>query len=219
MAKLSPKQIDSEIRQNLLSDSEKAELFLQKNWKKLIVAAILVVAAVGIVSALHSFSVKRSAARYAALVNASNETDLAAAIAVAGSGAEVDAARLRLARMYTDAKKFTAALDLCAKIAAEGDPVFAGEAKMFGAYTLELSNDLKGAAQRFTVLADDPSLSGARRCEAIYAAARLKAVTGDLKGALDLSAQGAKNTEAPYWQNQCRRLSAAVTGGEFGPLK
>ena len=168
------KALNKEIGEALFTDEERLELFFAKHWKKLLAAALIAVVAITAAFAVHKHAEAAKKADSAKLAQAKSIAEIEAAIAAAPKARGVDAARFRLAKLYTDDKKFDQARKVLAAISAGSeDPAARDRASLNSAYLLELEGKTADAAQSFAVIVGAASASAAARAEAAYSAGRL----------------------------------------------
>ena len=174
-AKPDPKALNKEINA-ILTDEERAGLFIAKHWKKLLAAALIAVVAI---TGVFAFIRHREAVRkenIANLYKADTIEKLEAELAKAPEVPGVDAARFRLAKLYADKGEFEKARQALQPVVDSSEDAFnRGRAQLSIAYLLELDPAVKkeAAADEFAAIADLADNHVAVRAEAAYAAARL----------------------------------------------
>jgi len=200
-----------------LSQSESMELWLEKNWKKM----LLLLIALSVVSvAAFAFYYYRSQSireKEMALVDAENEV-LAELLKDSSDTPASWQACLRLAQYRFEKKDFAGAGKMFEQVA-ESDTVpseFRNRAKMSAASCLEMAGKNSDAAQYFMTIFKEPSTSALVRNEAGFNAGRLLAASADTKAQAkevlqQVSESGkiaANNTSdtADMWQSRARVL-------------
>lgn len=174
-AKADPKALNKEINA-ILTDEERAGIFIAQHWKKLVAAALVAVVAITAVFAVIKYREAAQKKVTAGLSKAKTIPELEAAIAKNPKAAGVDVARFRLAELYAGNKEFDKAQQTLKTIVdTSDDAMLRGMAQLKTAFLME--RDPKGnkekAAELFSAIAGFPDANPAIRAEAAYAAARL----------------------------------------------
>ena len=171
--KMDPKALNREIGNALFTDEERAGMFFAKYWKKLLVLALIaVIAATGIFAYIrHSESVKAEA--IAKLEQAKTIEEIKAELAKSPDIPGADAARLRMAKIYEEEKKYDEAVKVLEGLSSSEDAAVRNRALLNIAYLSELDGKPDEAVKKFSAIADNTAIPTAERAEAGYAAARL----------------------------------------------
>lgn len=226
MPKRQVKSIDG-FEKELLSETERVELFISKYWSKIaIVSVILVVVIVGI----FAFSKSRSDAQNA-LMNkfASAEgAELEKLIADNSSATGVEMARLRLAAELVQKKDFAGAAKHYALVAesSDADIQLRQVAALAQGSALEQDKKLSDAAAVFTKVADNAAFSAGIKAQAGCQAARLLIAEKKFDAAKALlqrivARKGAVADDFAFltWISQAEQTLTALENGDFAPAK
>ena len=222
MAKREVKNIDG-FEKELLSETERVELFISKYWVKVAIAAVIVVlAGVGIYAAVKSSNDKKFAIQQKFVSAEADE--LADLISANASVAGVDLARFRLAGMLVEKKDLAGA---AAQLKAvydnpEADVILRQCAAFEMAGILEQSGKAADAAKVMAAVADDTAFSAGVKLHAGCQAARMMLSNKDVKGANEMlkrmvARKGLVTDDYtfPAWMSQCEQMLAAIENGDF----
>lgn len=210
------------LEKELFSDRERMEIWIAENWKKCLFIAAAAVIAVVAVSAVSHYRQKADDASRAQLASAGIDT-LEKVIAENAGHPAVPAARMRLAKMLFAKGDFTKAAAEFKKVAATpGCAAYLREnAMMDSALCVELANDTKAAANAYSAIEADSSVSAAVRSEAGFNAGRLLLKSGDIAGAkaifTKIAAPAISGQNSNLWAIQSRIALAAIKNGDFAP--
>lgn len=168
------KALDAEITDALLDDFDKFEHFAISYWKQIGAVAVAIVVGVAL-WVMISDSRKATERRINdEICNAKTEAEILAVVKKYPTYPAANYARLRLAKTYLEEKKYDKAYEQFKLLRSSDIPrEMAWRISMDEAYALELEGKKTNAAEKFAVMADDPSLPDGLRCEANYAAGRL----------------------------------------------
>ena len=170
------KALDAEIKNSLSGGIGEFELFFADHWKALVVGGLAVVVAIGCIFGVRSWMQERERAAQNALSSAQTVEQLEKALQEYGSNSSAVFARIRLARLYMDAKKIKEADAQYKKLETSGlPPEMLLRVRIDRGYLLEKTGDLKGAAAHFAACAVTPGAASVLRAEADFAAGRLYA--------------------------------------------
>ena len=175
-AKVDPKALNKEIN-SILTDEERAGLFIAKHWKKLIAVALIAVVAITAVFAVIKHREAAQQKATAELSNAKTIPELEAAIAKNPKATGIHVARFRLAGLYAKNNEFDKARQTLKEIidSPDADAAIRGMAQLETASLLELDPKVEAAkaVEAFVAIADSPDANLEIRAEAAYAAGRL----------------------------------------------
>lgn len=170
------KALDAEIKNSLSGGIGEFELFFAEHWKALVVGGLAVVVAIGCIFGVRSWMQESERAAQNALSSAQTVEQLEKALQEYGSNSSAVFARIRLARLYMDAKKIKEADAQYKKLETSGlPPEMLLRVRIDRGYLLEKTGDLKGAAAHFATCAVTPGAAAGLRAEADFAAGRLYA--------------------------------------------
>ena len=190
------RKLNAELSRALMNDVERLELGFATYWRQ--IAAVAVIAAIGVALIFWGFSYSRRSAREAAFTLA-------------------DASKLRI-----DAKEYAAALeDLRTLIASAPAEPLLGNARLAEAYLLEIMDKPETAAGLFAELGRSMDLSSTLRAEANFNAGRLfiKLKKFDDAAAALNRAVNPDRQSAAAWCSMAHSLLLALESGDFGPYK
>lgn len=215
------KAIDREIEQTIFNDTERLELWVVTNWRKLTIAAVAAAAIVAIVFGV--VAARRSADRKAAarFADAANAEELAAAIAENSSRPGASLARYRLASIYLDTKKDDAALKELQAIIADVncDPALSSKARLTIGYVLEKQGKTAEAAAAFKTVFENTAYAQAVRSEAGFAAGRNLLAAGKTEEAVNILRRASEiktpGVTGGYWASAAGDLLRAAENGEL----
>lgn len=168
------KAMDAEIKNALNGGIGEFEIFFAEHWKALVIAGLAIVVAIGCVYGGRSWMVSKQRQAQNALASAQTAEQLEKALQEYGSDSSAVFARIRLARLYMDAKKIKEAdvqyqaLETCGL-----PPEMLLRIKIDRGYLQEKGGDLKGAAAYMASCALTPGAAVGLRAEAEFAAGRI----------------------------------------------
>lgn len=226
MSKREVKSIDG-FEKELLSETERVELFISKNWVKVAVISVIIVA---VFVAAYAVMKSRNDARNALLNKfASVEgAELEKVIADNSNVAGVEMARLRLAAELAGKKDFAGAAKQYAAVADNADADFQIRqvAAMAQAGALEQDKKISEAAAVFTKIADNTAFSAGVKAQAGCQAARLlieekkfDAAKAMLQRIIARKAAVSDDFALHTWVSQCEQMLTALENGDFKPAK
>ncbi|MDD5697136.1 MAG: hypothetical protein PHH77_00835 [Victivallaceae bacterium] len=168
------KALDAEITDALLDDFDKFEHFATTYWKQIagVAAAIVIGVALWVVIA----DARKTAEKQAndAICNARTEKELLSVIKAYPGYPAANDARLRLAKLYLNEKKYDRVYEQFRALRASDLPrEMVWRINLDEAYTLELEGKKEAAAAKFAAVGADVSLPDELGCEAHYGAGRL----------------------------------------------
>lgn len=222
MAKREVKNIDG-FEKELLSETERVELFISKYWVKVAVAAVIVVlAGVGIYAAVKHSSDRKIEIQQKFVSAEADE--LAKLIAANTSVPGADLARFRLAGMMVEKKDLAGAADQLKAVYdnPEADVILRQCAAFEMAGILEQSGKAADAARIMSAVADDTAFSAGVKLHAGCQAARMMLSVKDINGAREMlkrmvARKGLVTDDYtfPAWMSQCEQMLAAIENGDF----
>ena len=172
------KKLNAQMNE-VMDDFDRFEYFFATNWKKIVIAAVLVVVAVAVIVTLQSCAKSRKLAAAEAYDKASDIAQLEAAIAKHGQAP--GAVTMRLAALYVDKKDFANARKQLTLASADKD---AADVRYRAALNLGYLDEMEGkaadGAKRFESIAKqlrEPG-SAAYAAEAYASAGRLYLASG-----------------------------------------
>ena len=139
------KALDAEVTKALAGENGEAIIWLLKNWKKLIGVILIILAVILVVTGIMSYKEAQFTKGNEAFGTAENQTELRAAIAKFNSHVAADSARIRLAKMLVNEKKYAEAVKELAAVDATA-------AKLMTGYIYELNNQSKEAIAAFNAV-------------------------------------------------------------------
>ena len=226
MSKRNVTKIDG-LEKELLSETERVELFISKYWLKVAIVAVFVVIAGVATYAVVSHHNKKIADIQAKFVSAEND-ELAEIIAQNSSVPGADMARLRLAFSLKEKKAYADAAVQLQAVAdnAGADTILRQAAAMELAAVLELDGKIADAAKAFAKAADETAFSAGIKAQAGCQAARLMIAAknnADAKAMLQkiIARKSMMVDDFAFitWVSQCEQMLAALDNGDFAPAK
>ena len=226
MSKRKVTKIDG-IEKELLSETERVELFISKYWLKVAIVAVLVVILGVAVYAIVSRHDKKIAGIQAQFASA-DSAELAEIIAKNSSVPGADLARIRLASELKDKKSYA---DAAAQLSAVADnPAADTVLRQIAAFELaavfELDGKIADAIKVFSKTADDTAFSAGVKAQAGCQAARLMIASKDNAGAKAMlqkiiARKSMMTDDFAFitWMSQCEQMLAALENGDFAPVK
>ncbi len=219
--KIDKKSLDAEIANALLDDFDKFENFAMTQWKKIIAVCVIVIIGVAVYSTAITLQRQADNKMVTALVNAKTIDQLKTALDKYPAAAASIGARLRLAALYRQDKKYTdASSELSRVVAMTGIPAIQKyRAKLDIAYLDELAGERDNAAAKFSAVATDTLAPQAMKCEGAYSAGRVYLELKDnakatqyLQDAVDVSvlAKGEFDFALDLWGRQAKALLLQV---------
>ncbi len=209
---LSKKQADAEITNVLVDDLDKFEFWAIKEWKKIFAVCVIFILLVTSI-AFYISSINKAKARVLSEFNNAKTIEIiVSTISKYPSNIAVTQAKLTLAKLYTNEKKYDLALDQYNEILKQeniSDDIY-DKVKINIPYLLEIKKDIKTAINEFKSVGTDPRISTTVRAEANYMAGRLLIETKDnntAKQVLELVVNNQnKDQNAKIWEVQAQAL-------------
>lgn len=203
------KAMDAEISKALVGENGEAVIWVLKNWKKLLGVIFAILAVILIVTGITSYKAAQVLKGNEAFGMASNAAEIRAALAKFSGHSAADTARIRLAKMLVEEKKYTDAIKELAAV--EGSA-----AKLMSGYIYELNKQDKEALAAFNAVLNNVQADSAARAEARYAAARLYIRTKDFKQAQTvLKMTLPQSAGAQHWEASSKQLLLQLENGDF----
>ena len=226
MSKRQVKSIDG-FEKELLSETERVELFISKYWSKIAIVSLIMVA---VVVGLFAFNKNRSDAKDAIMNKfASAEgAELEKVIADNSSAPGVEMARLRLAAELIQKKDFAGAAKHYAQVAesSDADVQLRQVAALSQGRALEQDKKISEATAVFTKIADNAAFSAGIKAQAGCQAARLLISEKKFDAAKALlqrivARKGAVVDDFAFltWISQAEQTLTALENGDFAPAK
>ena len=222
MSKREVKSIEG-FEKELLSETERIELFISKYWLKIAVAAVIIVA---ICTGVYAYTKKNAdavAAKQQQLAAAEGEA-LSKLIAENGNVPGVDMARIRRAAELVEAKDFKAAAAMLRTVldnpAADVQLRQVAALELGGA--LEQNKEIDEAIKVFSAAVDENSFSAGIKAQAGCQAARLLISKDNAAAAKALlqriiARKGSVVDDMGFasWVSQCEQMLTALENGDF----
>lgn len=205
------KALDAEITDALLDDFDKFEHFAVSYWKQ--IAGLAAAVVIGVTLWVVIADIRKTDRKRAddAICNARTEKELLAAIKTYPGYPAVNDARLRLAKIYLDGKKYDRAHEQFSALLASDIPrEMVWRVNLNDAYALELEGKKEAAAARFAVIGADGAMPDELSGEANYGAGRLYFVLKQHDLARKYLARasairpGQYNQAAFFWSSQAK---------------
>ena len=203
------KALDAEVTKALAGENGEAVIWVLKNWKKVIGIIFAILAVILIITGITSYRDAQTVKGGEAFGAASNPAEIRAALAKFSSHVAADSARIRLAKMLVNEKKYADAVKELAAVAAPA-------AKLMTGYIYELNKQDKEALAAFNAVLNDLQADSASRAEAKYAAARLYVQGKDVKKAQAvLKMTLPQSAGAQQWEASSKQLLLQIENGDF----
>lgn len=203
------KKIDKDnIIEEAYDEMSQFEDFFVSHWPKILNASVGVLILFALYMVFSSYGSKREIEASLEFTKAKTVQDLQKAIAANPSNPAANFARLRMAKLLTDEKKYDDAIKACREITpVSGTPETYWQAKLDEGYLLELSNKKEEAAEAFSKIGSDIKLPVSVRNEASFSAARIFYAVGkkDRAIAAAKSMDSAPNA-GDFWTEQAKSL-------------
>lgn len=168
------KAMDAEITDALLDDFDKFEHFAMTYWKQIGGLAVAIVVGVALWVMISDSRKATERKINDAICNAKTEAEILKVVKEYPTYNAANYARLRLAKIYLNKKKYDKAYEQFKLLRASNIPrEMAWRISMDEAYAMELEGKKPAAAEKFVAMGVDPSMPDGFRCEANYAAGRL----------------------------------------------
>ena len=207
------KALDSEITNALLDDFDKFEHFAVSYWKQIGGVATAIVIAVALWVMITNANKTSARKINDTLCNAKSEVAIIAVVKKYPNYPAAHYARLRLAKLYLNEKKYDKAYEQFKLLRASNIPrEMTWRIGLDEAYALELEGKKLVAAEAFVKLAGDNSMPSGFRGEANYSAGRLYRSLKKIEKARKYLSKAAKNQAGMYnqasvfWAEQAKFL-------------
>lgn len=222
-------QVDENLVDEISEEIDTLETWIIEHWKKVLIIGCVIIAVIAVVAGFGQLQKSQKAKAIAALANADTQEAISKAIAKYPNLSATDAARLRLAAIYTEKKDYKKAIEVIKQVAesTSATPFMKTRALLDVAVLTELDGDTANALSAFEALANNPLLLESQRAEATFSAGRLYADKGDvaqarkLLGSLTASANSGKSMDVLVWGQLAlpilNRLPAATETPAAGP--
>ena len=203
------KALDAEVTKALMGENGEAVIWILKNWKKLLGVILAVLAVILAVTGITSYKEAPIAKGNEAFGMAGSEKEIRAALAKFSGHSAADSARIRLAKMLVEEKKYADALKELAAVESSA-------AKLMSGYIHELNKQNKEAVAAFNAVLNNVQADSAARAEARYAAARLHIQSKDLAAAkATLKMTLPQSSGAQHWEASSKQLLLQLENGDF----
>ena len=205
------KALDAEISDALLDDFDKFEHFATTYWKQIGGIAVAIVIGVALWVMVNDSRKASERKINDAICNAKSEAEIIKLVEKYPAYSAANYARLRLAKMYLNEKKYDKAYTQFKLLRASNIPrEMIWRISLDEAYALELEGKKTAAATKFAKLGTDSSLPDGFRCEANYGAGRLYAGLKDNEKARKYLTKASKirpginNQTSVFWVSQAK---------------
>lgn len=226
MSKREVKSIDG-FEKELLSETERVELFISKYWAKVAVVSVILVA---VFVAGYAFVKSRNDAQNAiqSKFASAEGAELEKVISENSNVPGVEMARLRFASELVGKKDFAGAAKQYALVAddADADIQLRQVAALAQGSALEQDKKIAEAAAVFTKVADNIAFSGGVKAQAGCQAARLLVSEKKFDAAKALLQRMVARKNAVMddfafatWVSQAEQMLTALENGDFAPVK
>lgn len=203
------KAMNAEVTKVLMGENGEAIIWVLQNWKKLAGVIFAILALILIITGINSYRESRFQKGSEAFAAAETIDALRSAIAGYSSHSGVESARIRLAKMLVDEKKYDEALT---ELAAVNSPA----AKLMIGYICELQKKDAEALQAFAVVLNDLQADASSRAEAKYASARILIQQKNLQKAAEMLKMSLpQSAGAMAWEESSRQLLTQLENGDF----
>lgn len=203
-----------------LSDEERIQLWLNKNWKKCLIAVIVIAIAVVAFMSVNYIRDQRIMKAVNAIAEAKAD-ELPALIAENPDVPGANLARLRIALNLMDKKDYAGAESMFTKFASDTTvPLeLRTRARFSAAACKEYAGKAKEASAAYMMIFNDSTVSGGSRYEAAYQAGRILIALNDLAAAKKLLQPVAESkplagqpldTASLLWQNYVVNLYNSI---------
>ncbi|WP_176015254.1 hypothetical protein [Victivallis sp. Marseille-Q1083] len=227
-SKNSRKKINAALSSELMDDFDRFETLVMAHWKIILAGAIVLLVAVTVAGAwwFHREQVNQKAMNV--LADARTVEQLTAALQEYGTHPNAVNARLRLARLYQEDKKYDLALEeISAALVLLPENELRHRLSLNQGYLLELGGKLPEAAEAFALAGGNTGMQEALRCEGNYNAARLYIELKDLAKAENMlqsivpppdTTPQMTDPALMFWQGQAQFLYNLLENGHYGTL-
>jgi hypothetical protein len=187
---------------------EQFEDFFVSHWQKILYGSVAVVILFALYMLFSSFSGKKELESSLAFTNAKTVQELQKAIAANPSNPAANFARLRLAKLLTEEKKYDEAIRACREITqVSNTPETYWQAKLDEGYLLELANKKEESAEAFSKIGSDMKFPVSARNEASFSAARIFFAAGKKDRAIAAAKSVDSSPNAgDFWAEQAKSL-------------
>lgn len=217
-----PNKPSEQVSADVVYDEfDRFEIFITDNWRRILYASGAVIVIVTIAAIIIQVNKSNQYKAESKLADAKTEKELQSAIKKYPGIPATNAARLRLAMIYKDAKKFDEAVAVLQKIAkTEKSNDLQWRALLNIGFTMELAGKKEQAATHFAELGSGkyPDTSETIRDEANYSAGRIYfALNNSAKAQEVLQIPANASTDGPaggFWKGQAKKLLNRIKYGQ-----
>jgi len=189
------------------------ENFFSKNWKKIFQLCGLAILGIAIFLIANYYNKKNDAFIAMEISKADGAVQLQEAISKYGAYPAVDTAKLRLAQIYFNEKKFDEASKIYTQLSFSKDPAISLRAKLNQAYMMEVEGKKNDSAAKFAEIGTGIGLPEEVKLEAAYSAARIYKELGEGEKARN-SLESFDNADPMmannFWAKKAERLKALI---------
>lgn len=203
------KKVDKDnIIEEAYDEMSQFEDFFVSHWPKILNVSVGVLILFAIYMIFSSYGGKRELEASLAFTKAKTVQELQKAITANPSNPAANFARLRIAKLLTDEKKYDDALKVCREITpVSNTPETYWQAKLDEGYLLELSNKKEEAAEAFSKVSSDIKFPVSVRNEASFSAARIFLAVGKKDRAIAAAKSMDSSPNAgDFWTEQTKSL-------------
>jgi len=214
------KNIDDNVFKGAVDDFDKFEDFVSTNLYKIVIGAIVLVVAIIVAFMIYTTIQEANNKASVALSSAKSVEELKKAIKKYPKSNSGGIAKLNLATLYFNDKKYENALQTYQSIAnTNASDDIKGRAQLNTAYTLEKMKKQDQAAAKFSEIGLNAASPAYIRDEANYSAARIYLLLN--KPSMATSCLKAVKTETPngFWNSQAARLLQRIADKDPVPDK
>jgi hypothetical protein len=203
------KKIDKDnIIEETYDEITQFEDFFVSHWPKILNVSVAVLILFALYMIFSSLGGKRELEVSLGFTKAKTIQELQKAISDNPANPAANFARLRMAKLLADEKKYDDAVKVCREITpVSNTPETYWQAKLDEGYLLELSNKKEEAAEAFSKVGADTKFPVSVRNEAFFSAARIFLAVGNKERAL-ASAKSIDSSPdaADFWAAQAKSL-------------
>ena len=203
------KALNAEVSKALMGENGEIIIWVLQNWKKMFGVICAILALILIITGINSYRESQFQKGSEAFGIAANADEIRAALAKFSSHAAADQARVRLAKILVEEKKYDEAVKELAVVDAVA-------ARMMTGYIYELQQKDKDALGAFSAVLNDLQADAVYRAEAKYASARLLIRQKDFKKAQEiLKMTLPQSAGAIAWEESSKQLLTQLDNGDF----
>jgi hypothetical protein len=203
------KKIDKDnIVEEAYDEMTQFEDFFVSHWPKILNISVAVLILFALYMVFSSFGSKREIEASLEFSKAKTLQDLQKAITAQPSNPAANFARLKMAKILTEEKKYEDAIKVCGEITpASNTPEVYWQAKLDEGYLLELANKKEAAAEAFSKVGSDVKFPATVRNEACFSAARIFLAIGKKDRAIASAKSMDSSPDAgDFWTEQAKSL-------------